>query len=52
MPEPQASLQRKLLGTEGVEFAGVSINMKSYGWLPKAKSAGSRKSKSKGKARK
>jgi methylated-DNA-protein-cysteine methyltransferase related protein len=52
MPEPQASLQRKLLGSEGVEFAGVSIHMKIYGWLPKAKSAGSQKSKSKRKARK
>jgi methylated-DNA-protein-cysteine methyltransferase related protein len=52
MPEPHASLQRKLLLTEGVEFAGASLNMKIYAWQPKAKSPGSRKSKSKRKARK
>jgi methylated-DNA-protein-cysteine methyltransferase related protein len=52
MPEPHASLQRKLLDTEGVRFAGASINMKTYGWVPKAKLAGSRKSTPRRKARK
>jgi methylated-DNA-protein-cysteine methyltransferase related protein len=34
MPEPHASLQRRLLGTEGVEFDGHSINLKKFGWSP------------------
>jgi methylated-DNA-protein-cysteine methyltransferase-like protein len=37
MPEPHASLQRKLLGTEGVKFAGHSINLKRFGWSPAKK---------------
>lgn len=34
MPEPYASLQRKLLGTEGVAFDSMSINLKKFGWSP------------------
>src|SRR5579862_4580791 len=47
LPEPHASKQRRLLETEGIEVGLRSIDMKVYGWLPKAKSAGSRKSRSK-----
>lgn len=40
MPEPHASLQRKLLGSEGVEFDGHSISLKEFGWsLAKKKTA-------------
>ncbi|MGB0035296.1 MAG: MGMT family protein [Candidatus Acidiferrales bacterium] len=40
MPEPYASLQRKLLETEGVVFEGRGIDLKRYGWSPaKRKSA-------------
>jgi methylated-DNA-protein-cysteine methyltransferase related protein len=35
MPEPHASLQRKLLAGEGVPIEGVRIDMKLYGWSPK-----------------
>jgi len=34
MPEPHASLQRRLLGTEGVEFDGHTIHLKKFGWSP------------------
>jgi methylated-DNA-protein-cysteine methyltransferase related protein len=37
MPEPHASLQRKLLGTEGVAFDGHSIRLKEFGWSPAKK---------------
>jgi methylated-DNA-protein-cysteine methyltransferase-like protein len=37
MPEPHASKQRRLLGTEGVDLSRHSIDMKIYGWLPKRK---------------
>jgi methylated-DNA-protein-cysteine methyltransferase related protein len=47
MPEPHASLQRRLLGTEGVEFDGHSINLKKFGWSPAR-----RRSKKAGKKRK
>jgi methylated-DNA-protein-cysteine methyltransferase related protein len=43
MPEPYASLQRKLLGTEGVAFDGYLISLKKFGWSPAKK----RKSKAK-----
>ena len=45
LPEPHASKQRRLLETEGVVIGLRSLDMKIYGWLPKAKSAGSRKSR-------
>jgi methylated-DNA-protein-cysteine methyltransferase-like protein len=34
VPEPYASLQRKLLESEGVEFDGGTIDMKQFGWSP------------------
>jgi methylated-DNA-protein-cysteine methyltransferase-like protein len=33
--EPYASLQRKMLESEGVEISGARINYKKYGWQPK-----------------
>jgi alkylated DNA nucleotide flippase Atl1 len=33
--EPYASLQRKLLESEGIEISGARINYKQYGWKPK-----------------
>jgi methylated-DNA-protein-cysteine methyltransferase related protein len=32
--EPHASLQRRLLETEGVEIGGRKIDMKRYAWSP------------------
>ena len=37
MPEPHASLQQKLLTSEGVTIEGLKIDMTVYGWLPKRK---------------
>jgi methylated-DNA-protein-cysteine methyltransferase related protein len=34
MPEPHASLQRKLLESEGVIMVGRGIDMQQYGWSP------------------
>lgn len=34
MPEPYASLQRKLLQTERVEMEGARIDLKRFGWSP------------------
>jgi methylated-DNA-protein-cysteine methyltransferase related protein len=34
MPEPHASLQRRLLGTEKVEMDGPRIDLKRFGWSP------------------
>lgn len=34
MPEPYASLQRKLLETERVEMEGSRIDLKRFGWSP------------------
>jgi methylated-DNA-protein-cysteine methyltransferase-like protein len=45
MPEPYASLQRKLLGTEGVAFEGISLNMKKFGWSPAKERRNRRKRK-------
>ena len=49
VPEPHASLQRRLLGTEGVEFDGHSISLNKFGWSParkrKIKTKGNRKAR-------
>jgi methylated-DNA-protein-cysteine methyltransferase-like protein len=37
VPEPHASLQRRLLSTEGVPIAGGRIDMKLYAWSPKSR---------------
>src|SRR5580700_1234275 len=39
MPEPHASLQRRLLESEGVKMEGLRIDMKRYGWSPAKKGA-------------
>jgi methylated-DNA-protein-cysteine methyltransferase-like protein len=41
--EPYASLQRKLLETEGVPLAGARVDMKRYAWIAKRKPALARK---------
>jgi len=41
--EPYASLQRKLLETEGVSLAGVRVDMKRCAWIAKRKPASVRK---------
>lgn len=43
MPEPHASLQRKLLESEGVVFAGVGVDIEEYGWAPSSSKVASRK---------
>lgn len=37
MPEPHASLQRRLLASEGVPIEGSRIDMKLYAWSPKSR---------------
>jgi methylated-DNA-protein-cysteine methyltransferase-like protein len=36
--EPQASLQRKLLESEGTQFAGLRVEMAEHQWKPKRSS--------------
>ena len=43
--EPHASLQRKLLESEGVDLGGRRIDMKRYSWSPARKRAPARKLK-------
>src|SRR5271154_6947763 len=45
MPEPHASLQRRLLKSEGVDVDRASIDMKTYGWVPKRSASRARKVK-------
>ncbi|HUJ32219.1 MAG TPA: MGMT family protein [Candidatus Acidoferrum sp.] len=46
MPEPHASLQRRLLATEGVEFDGAAIDIKRFGWSPnRRKRSGAKRKK-------
>jgi methylated-DNA-protein-cysteine methyltransferase-like protein len=40
--EPHASLQRKLLATEGVSFLESRVNLKRHFWKPSGKSPSSR----------
>ncbi|HJZ52468.1 MAG TPA: MGMT family protein [Candidatus Acidoferrales bacterium] len=47
MPEPHASLQRRLLSSERVAVDGNKIDMKLYGWTPQKSPGNSRKSKRK-----
>jgi methylated-DNA-protein-cysteine methyltransferase related protein len=46
MPEPTASLQRRLLQSEGVVVEGLSLNFKTYGWAPKKTRRSTAKKKS------
>ncbi|MCL4522618.1 MAG: MGMT family protein [Acidobacteria bacterium] len=43
--EPQASLQRKLLESEGTQFAGLRVDMAAHEWKParKKKKSGRKK---------
>ena len=45
MPEPHASLQRRLLETEGVAIEGRGLDVKLYGWSPKKAKPVKRKTK-------
>jgi len=45
--EPYASLQRKLLESEGVKLRECSVDMKKHSWTPERKTAKSKTSKSK-----
>jgi alkylated DNA nucleotide flippase Atl1 len=45
--EPYASLQRKLLESEGVTLRESRVDMKKHAWTPERKTAKSKKSKSK-----
>jgi len=46
IPEPHASLQRKLLESEGVKIVEMRVDYPRHGWEPKrAKKAGSKKPK-------
>jgi methylated-DNA-protein-cysteine methyltransferase-like protein len=45
VPEPYASLQRRLLETEGVEFDGGTIDMERFGWSPASRKPRPRKRK-------
>ena len=47
LPEPHASLQRRLLASEGVELSGASIDMDVFGWEPKRPASRKKKPKSK-----
>jgi methylated-DNA-protein-cysteine methyltransferase related protein len=47
LPEPYASLQRRLLTSERVVVDGTRIDMKLYSWTPKKPRGSSRKSKRK-----
>ena len=46
MPEPHASLQRRLLATEGVPIEGTRIDMKLYAWSPKSRAKSARNAQS------
>jgi len=45
VPDRYASLQRKLLQTEGVPTDGIAINLKRYGWSPGKKASAARRRK-------
>jgi len=39
LAEPHAALQRRLLQSEGVQFAGRGIDMSKYEWVPRSRKA-------------
>ena len=41
--EPHASLQRRLLETEGVAIEGRAVDMKRYAWAPAGRRSGRRR---------
>jgi len=45
MREPHASLQRRLLETEGVAIEGRAVDMKRYAWTPAGRRPGGRRRK-------
>jgi methylated-DNA-protein-cysteine methyltransferase related protein len=45
MPEPYASMQRRLLESEGVVFDYSHVNMEQYGWSPSSRGKRSGKGK-------
>jgi len=45
IPEPHASMQRRLLETEGVEFDGGVIDLQRFGWSPARSKPGAQKHK-------
>ena len=47
IPEPHASLQRKLLESEGVIIVEMRVDFTTYGWEPKRKTTSSTKSRKK-----
>jgi methylated-DNA-protein-cysteine methyltransferase-like protein len=50
--EPHASLQRRLLETEGITMTERSVNMKQHGWSPKRTRRKPSRSKRAGRAKK
>jgi len=51
VPEPHASLQRRLLESEGVVVDGGAIEMKVFGWTPAKKGAPPRRKAKRAKRR-
>src|SRR5271155_4580799 len=45
MPEPHASLQRRLLESEGVTMEGRAIDMQRHGWTPIKGTKGAKRNK-------
>jgi len=47
IPEPHASLQRKLLESEGVKIVEMRVDYAAHGWQPKRKAKSSAKTRKK-----